>query len=408
MPLTVNIPPALKRRVSLPSSKSIANRALLLARLSGPRSSVERLSPCDDTRAMSYALENGGHTVDIGAAGTAMRFLTAYYAQEEGGEHLLTGTERMRQRPIRPLVEALRQLGADIVCTGEEGFPPLLIKGRRLDGGQLSLPADVSSQYISALLMVAPLMRDGLTLRLEGKIISRPYIDMTLNLMRRFGARAAWTGEREISVQHGAYTDGIRFSVESDWSAASYWYEMVALTPDNDVRVTLLGLQENSVQGDAAVAQCFAPLGVRTEYGSEGVTLTKGAPTLGLGETLTLDLTGQPDLAQTIIVACATLRRPFRLSGLRSLRIKETDRVAALQNELRKIGAELRTDGEGTLYIKEYPAGEARFTGTPIDTYNDHRMAMAFAPAALRCPGLCVNDPGVVSKSYPDFWEAIS
>ncbi len=408
MSLTVYIPPTLKSRVALPSSKSIANRALLLARLSGPHSSIARLSPCDDTHAMCHALENGGDTVDIGAAGTAMRFLTAYYAQEEGGEHLLTGTERMRQRPIRPLVEALRRLGAHIVCTEEEGFPPLLIKGRRLDGGTLSLPANISSQYISALLMIAPPMRDGLTLRLEGEIISRPYIDMTLNLMQRFGAQAEWTGEREISVPHGTYADGTHFCVENDWSAASYWYEMVALTPADDVQVTLTGLQEDSVQGDAAVARYFAPLGVKTTYVPEGVTLTKAAPTLAPGETLTLDLTGQPDLAQTIIVACATLRRPFRLSGLRSLRIKETDRVAALQNELRKIGAELKTDGEGTLYIKEYPAGEARFLGTPIDTYNDHRMAMAFAPAALRCPGLCVNEPGVVSKSYPGFWEAIS
>ncbi len=413
----VTIPPSLKSRVELPSSKSLGNRALLLCRLSGPHSRLERLSPCDDTRAMCAALDGvealGGAagkagTVDIGAAGTAMRFLTAYYSQLDGVTRLLTGTERMRHRPIRPLVDALRSLGADISYAGAEGFPPLLIKGRRLAGGSASMPADVSSQYISALLMIAPLMRDGLRLCLEGEVISRPYIDMTMGLMRVFGARAAWTGEREITVPPGSYADGTVCAVEADWSAASYWYEMVALTPGEGVCVTLPGLRRDSLQGDCAVARYFFPLGVETTYTDEGVTLTKRTPSLPPGETYALDLTGQPDLAQTLVVTCAVLRRPFRFGGLRSLRIKETDRVAALQTELAKLGATLLTDGGDTLYIKEYAAGTPHYDGTPVDTYNDHRMAMAFAPAALRCPGLRINNPEVVSKSYPAFWDDIS
>lgn len=403
-----NLPAMLRATINLPSSKSISNRALLLCALSGPDSSVERMSNCDDTYVMWRALTQRPATVDIMAAGTAMRFMTAYFAICRGEEHTITGTERMRQRPIKVLVDALRQLGADISYVDNEGYPPLHIKGRSLQGGRISLPASVSSQYISALLLVAPTMTQGLTLELVGDIISRPYINMTVSMMRTFGADIEWTDAHTLHVAPHAYLSDVIYPVESDWSAASYWYEMMALTPDAGATITLPWLYKESLQGDSAVSRYFEPLGVHTAYDTEHelVVLTKCADALlPEGQAYELDLIGQPDLAQTLVVTCAMLRRPFRFSGLRSLRIKETDRMAALQAELAKFGITLGIEADDVLYIDRYADGTPRYNGQPIATYHDHRMAMAFAPAAMVCEGVQIANPEVVSKSYPRYWE---
>lgn len=403
-----NLPATLRATINLPSSKSISNRALLLCALSGPDSSVERMSNCDDTYVMWRALTQRPATVDIMAAGTAMRFMTAYFAICCGEEHTITGTERMRQRPIKVLVDALRQLGADISYVDNEGYPPLHVKGRSLQGGRISLPASVSSQYISALLLVAPTMAQGLTLELVGDIISRPYINMTVSMMRTFGADIEWTDAHTLHVAPHAYLSDVIYPVESDWSAASYWYEMMALTPDAGATITLPWLYKESLQGDSAVSRYFEPLGVHTAYDTEHelVVLTKCADALlPESQTYELDLIGQPDLAQTLVVTCAMLRRPFRFSGLRSLRIKETDRMAALQTELAKFGIALGIEADDVLYIDSYADGTPHYNGQPIATYHDHRMAMAFAPASMVCEGVQIANPEVVSKSYPRYWE---
>ena len=405
---TPHIPKTLQACIHLPASKSLSNRALLLCALSGRRSQVENVAVCDDTRVMQQALEGTDETVDIGAAGTAMRFLTAYFATRTGQVRILTGSERMLQRPIGVLVDALRSLGADISYIGREGYPPLRIIGHQLQGGTLHLPADISSQYISALLMTAPLMTEGLTLHLEGDIISRPYIDMTLQLMKQFGASAGWTDERTLHAAPGSYLDGTTFTVESDWSAASYWYELMALSPDSTARVALPWLNADSIQGDSAVRHYFEALGIATSFDEDlpGAVLTRTtAGLLPKDETFCLDLTATPDLAQTLVVTCAMLRRPFRFTGLQSLHIKETDRMAALQQELAKFGIALTIEGTDTLTITHYADTAPQLPAEPIATYNDHRMAMAFAPAALLCPSLTIANPEVVSKSYPDYWK---
>lgn len=402
-------------KINLPSSKSLSNRALLLCALSGTESSVGHMSNCDDTYVMWRALTTRSHEVDIMAAGTAMRFLTAFFCTCSNEEHIMTGTERMRQRPIGVLVDALRHLGAEIEYTEKKGFPPLRIKGHQLYGGALSLPANVSSQYISALLMVAPQMTEGLSLTLEGNIISRPYIDMTLSMMQAFGADAHWVGENVINVAPKCYRDGVIFNVESDWSAASYWYEVAAILPSKlhgePFSITLPWLHSKSWQGDSEVQRLFQPLGVETEFDTEHewATLRRNdAIALPEGETYEANLVDQPDLAQTLVVTCALLCRPFRFTGLRSLRIKETDRMEALRNELAKLGVDLGIEGDEALFVSNYSPDAPRYNGMPIATYHDHRMAMAFAPARLLCPTLQIAHPEVVSKSYPNFWEEFS
>lgn len=402
-------------KINLPSSKSLSNRALLLCALSGTESSVGHMSNCDDTYVMWRALTTRSHEVDIMAAGTAMRFLTAFFCTCSNEEHIMTGTERMRQRPIGVLVDALRHLGAEIEYTEKEGFPPLRIKGHQLYGGALSLPANVSSQYISALLMVAPQMTEGLSLTLEGNIISRPYIDMTLSMMQAFGADARWVGENVINVAPKCYRDGVIFNVESDWSAASYWYEVAAILPSKlhgePFSITLPWLHAKSWQGDSEVQRLFQPLGVETEFDAEhewAILRRNDSIALPEGETYEANLVDQPDLAQTLVVTCALLRRPFRFTGLRSLRIKETDRMEALRNELAKLGVDLGIEGDEALFVSNYSPDTPRYNGMPIATYHDHRMAMAFAPVRLLCPTLQIAHPEVVSKSYPNFWEEFS
>ncbi len=399
----MKLPHHLQATISLPSSKSICNRALIIAALSGMQTQLRNLSDCDDTRVLVRALQSEEEVIDIMAAGTAMRFSTAYFASTPG-THIVTGTERMRQRPIGVLVEALRQLGADISYVEAEGFPPLRIQGKPLKGGSISLPANVSSQYISALLMIGPTLAEGLCLHLEGTIISRPYIEMTLSLMRQFGAQAEWTDETTIRVAPQPYRPLKAFSVESDWSAASYWYELVALSPDPAARIVLPYLFEDSLQGDSRIREFFLPLGVCTAFTPEGVVLTKSA--VAAPDVLRLDLSEQPDLAQTLVVTCAMLRQPFHFTGLQTLKIKETDRITALRTELQKMGILVGEARDSELFCSDFGATALPSNAfVSIDTYDDHRMAMAFAPCTLRYPALRINHPEVVSKSYPSFWE---
>ena len=402
MGLSLTFPEKLRATITLPGSKSIAARALILSALSGGRQ-VLNLSDCDDTQALLKALTHDTEIVDIGAAGTAMRFLTAYFATQSGTQHLLTGTERMQQRPISILVEALQTLGADITYTGQVGYPPLLIKGKDIQGGEVRLSAEVSSQYISALLMVGPMLRDGLRLQLEGPIASRPYIEMTLGLMREFGAKASWTDAKTICVAPGGYSRTAEFVVEPDWSAASYWYEMVALSNDAEAEIQLPYLRAESLQGDSVVKDLFHHLGVDTRFDSEGATLTKKAfsPT---STTWEVDFSQFPDLAQTFVATCAILGQPFHFTGLQSLRIKETDRIAALVAELGKLGIMLEAEASSIAYQPQQQKSAA-LAQPEIATYEDHRMAMCIAPCAMRQPGIKILHPEVVNKSYPTFWE---
>ena len=367
---------------------------------------MKNLSDCDDTQVMTRALNLMPHTIDIMAAGTAMRFLTAYLSITEG-THIITGTERMRHRPIGILVDALRELGAQIEYAEETGFPPLRITGQELKGGSLSLSGSVSSQYISALLMIAPMMEQGLTLTLTGDIVSRPYIDMTLTIMATFGAKAQWRDERTLRVEPEKYKP-TPYTIENDWSASSYWYEMVALTQDPEPKVTLQRLFRKSTQGDSAIQDIFSHLGVHTHFftnkeGVECIELTRqGCPC----KHLDYDFVRQPDLAQTVVVTCVMMGITFRFTGLQSLKIKETDRLTALCTELRKLGYVLKEqDGNTLLWEGERCTPEKR----PImDTYEDHRMAMSLAPACMQTGMIEMNDPHVVSKSYPRFWEELT
>ena len=396
MQIKVTAPAKIHTTIQLPSSKSISNRALIINALGNGTHHPENLSDCDDTRVMIRALNDDKETIDIMAAGTAMRFLTAYLSVTPG-TRIITGTERMQQRLIQVLVNALRELGADIEYVANDGFPPLRITGRELRKDTISLPGNVSSQYISALLMIAPVLTNGLTIRLIGDIISRPYINLTLQLMNDFGVRAEWTDDHRLKVEPQAY-HSTPFYVESDWSAASYWYQIVALS--KEAEVTLPGLFKDSYQGDSQVAGIFRSLGVETIYKDKTVILKKNGKSV---ERLDYDFINQPDLAQTFVVTCALLNIPFRFSGLQSLKIKETDRMAALITEMRKLGYILHeTDGSVLSWegerctTEEHPA---------IDTYEDHRMAMAFAPTCLALPEILINNPQVVSKSYPRYWE---
>lgn len=408
MRYTVSAPDALHAAIRLPASKSISNRALILHSLAHGSILPDNLSDCDDTKVMIRALDGNPELIDILAAGTAMRFLTAYLSVTPGSR-IITGTQRMQQRPIRILVDALRQLGARIEYAGNEGFPPLRITGTELKGEEISLAGNVSSQYISALLMIGAVLPRGLRLHLTGDIISRPYINLTLQLMRDFGACADWSDEKSITVSPGGYRD-VHFTVESDWSAASYWYQMMAMGGNEKRRtkkeegkreeIELLGLFPHSYQGDSRGAEVFARLGIGTEYTDRGVRLTrKGAPADRLDE----DMVDIPDLAQTFVVTCCLMDIPFRFTGLQSLKIKETDRITALITELRKLGYVVRSEQDSILLWdgERCPAEESPV----IATYEDHRMAMAFAPACLVLPHIRIDEPQVVSKSYPAYWD---
>lgn len=402
--LDIRSTPLLKARIELPASKSISNRALLINALSQAPTMPENLSDCDDTQTMIHALREMPEIIDIGAAGTAMRFLTAYLSVTPS-TRVITGSERMRHRPIGVLVEALRSLGADIEYLGEEGFPPLRITGNPdMQGGEVVIPGNISSQYISALLMIAPTLKQGLTLKLTGAVTSRPYIDMTIAMMREFGAQVEWGSEDALQVFPVAYQTR-PYHIENDWSAASYWYEMVALSPDPEAEVVLPGLHADSLQGDSQVSRIFSELGVVTTHhresdGTEVVCLRKGG---GLTCWMSSDLSAQPDLTQTVAVTCAMLDIPFMLGGLHTLRIKETDRIAALCQELRNVGLDIMDSGSDRL---EWDGVCGEMVERPvIATYDDHRMALSFAPVCLRTGVVRILRPQVVSKSYPTYWE---
>jgi 3-phosphoshikimate 1-carboxyvinyltransferase len=407
MQYEIKAPQVLNQTIKLPASKSISNRALIIHALSGGAILPDNLSDCDDTTVIINALQNNPHEINIKAAGTAMRFMTAFLSVKDGEEHVLTGTERMKHRPIGVLVDALRHLGADISYVGDEGFPPLRIKGRKLEGGLLEVPGNISSQYISALLMIGPTLKNGLTLRLTGDVISRPYIDLTLWTMREFRADADWSDFETISVTPKPYKER-NYYIENDWSAASYWYEMMALSTHEDDEIRLEGLMDGSKQGDSSVRYIFSLLGVKSTFESR----KEGVPTtVTLRHTnrcvprLEYDFVNSPDLAQTFVVCCALKNVHFHFTGLSTLKIKETDRIEAMKKEMRKLGyvihdknnSELIWDGERCM--PEIEGG--------IDTYEDHRMALSFAPASLCIDGLSINNPQVVTKSYPHFWEDI-
>lgn len=385
--------------ISLPASKSISNRALILNALAYSPHTIENLSDCDDTRVMIKALDSNSTSFDIGAAGTAMRFLTAFLSKTVG-EWVITGSKRMKERPIRLLVEALNSLGGRIEYIERTGYPPLKIYGSALTGGEIQLNGGVSSQYISALMMIAPYMQKGLKIILEGNVISVPYILMTLNMMRDFGVRASFENNI-IEIKPQSYKP-VQYSIESDWSAASYWYEILSIADKG--QIFLKGLNKDSYQGDSKVADLFEQLGVNTAYQANGVLLTANGNTTSEFE---YDFTNQPDLAQTFAVTCCLKNIPFLFKGVQSLKIKETDRVAALINELKKLGFVLTEPAEGQLAWngKKTPVDE--IIPPTISTYDDHRMAMAFAPVALIRP-IIIEDPDVVSKSYPAFWDDIA
>lgn len=383
--------------INLPASKSISNRALILNALSYSSYDVKNLSDCDDTNVMLKAFDSNSSKFDIGAAGTSMRFLTAFLAKTVG-EWEITGSERMKQRPIKILVDALNSLGAKIEYIENEGFPPLKILGSALMGGEISLDGGISSQYISALMMIAPYMVNGLKITLTGNIISKPYILMTAGMMKDFGVKVDFH-ENVIDIKPQVYKP-IAYTVESDWSGASYWYEILAIAGKG--KITLKGLQKNSLQGDSEVANIFENLGIETEYKNNEVNLTPNLSPQGEARKLfKYDFVNVPDLAQTVVVTCCLKNIPFEFCGLQSLRIKETNRISALKNELAKLGYVLtEKDSDKLLWNGE----RCEKQEIPvISTYEDHRMAMAFAPASLLFP-IEIKNPHVVSKSYPKFW----
>ncbi len=388
-------PESIRTSVQLPASKSISNRAIILNALSLNLHPISNLSDCEDTTVIIDSFNSNSNVFDVKGAGTAMRFLTAFLAGMEG-EWIIRGSKRMHERPIHPLVETLNALGADIDYLEKEGFPPLRIKGRPLKGGDVYLAGDISSQFISALLMIAPVMENGLTIHIEKNIISRPYIDLTLGMMKQYGVHAKWE-HNDVTVKPQEYK-AVELTVEADWSAASYWYEIVSLLPGSEVK--LEGLMKKSLQGDANVANLFSDLGVTTEYVADGIIIRHVKKKT---KKFFHDFVNEPDLAQTFAATCCFKGIPFLFSGVQSLNIKETDRVAALISELKKLGFLLREDGKGML---EWD-GERCFPDKEpaIDTYDDHRMAMAFAPGAIVYKSLIINDPAVVSKSYPNFWS---
>jgi 3-phosphoshikimate 1-carboxyvinyltransferase len=388
----------LRGTIKLPSSKSISNRVLMINALAYSPFPVSNLSDSDDTVVMDNILKSNTDCFNVGHAGTAMRFLTAYLSKIVGRWEL-TGSERMQQRPVKILVDALRKLGARIEYAGNEGYPPLKIWGSHLKGIPLELDGSVSSQYISALLMIAPTLEGGLELTLTNRITSASYIDLTLKLMARFGIGYKWEGNK-ITIAEQTYKV-FPFTVEADWSGASYWYEMAVLAEEADI--LLEGLELDSLQGDCSQAQWFEDFGIQSVQESNGVRLQK--INKRLPERYVQNFIENPDIAQTFAVMCICKGIPFHFSGLETLKIKETDRIYALINELAKLGAELYEPEPGELAWEGF-VDELKFNSrVSIETYHDHRMALAFAPVALVNGEISVKDPMVVTKSYPEFWN---
>ncbi len=397
-----------KGKINLTASKSISNRVLIIRALCGENFEIKNLATAKDTVTLNNLLSGSFDKYDVGHAGTVMRFMTAFLALKEG-EHIITGSERMQQRPIEILVDALKSLGVEIEYLKNEGYPPLKIKGGNVDGGTVKLDGSVSSQYISALLLIAPVLKNGLTIQFEGEVISKPYINMTIEIMRYFGAKVEWNGN-EIIVKQGNYQTK-EFTVEADWSSASYWYGITALAKEAEIELN--GLNKDSLQGDSVVHEIYKNFGIETEFFEGSVKLIKNSKLSAQHSKLDLDFENCPDIAQTVAVTCAALNIQARFTGLQTLRIKETDRIFALQKELTKLGFEIEVENDDLIINRHScesrkrefsEANLADWSNISIDTFDDHRMAMAFAPLAL-LNSITINNEDVVVKSYPDFWE---
>ena len=384
-------------KIKITGSKSETNRLLFLQSLF-PNFKIQNKSNSDDSSIMQAALKSTSDFIDINHAGTAMRFLTSYFSQLEGREVILTGSERMQQRPIKILVDALRSLGASIDYEKKQGYPPLRIKGKKLDGGTISLPADISSQYISSLIMLGAVLKAGIELNLKGTITSMPYINMTLDLLKRLGIKTEFKGHR-ILVKNTSKSKNTIQVVESDWSSASYFFSIAALS--DKAKIYLSNYKSKSLQGDSILRIIYKQLGVNSYF--EGNNLILEKESISSPKSIKWDLSNAPDIAQTIAVSCYGLGVACDLEGLHTLKIKETDRLVALDTELSKLGAKISVTNK-SLHL----ASDQDFQkGITISTYNDHRMAMAFAPLALKIP-LSVKKAEVVSKSYPSFWEDLN
>ena len=384
--------------LQITGSKSEANRLLILQALY-PEITIDNLSNSDDSHVMQKAIASNEELVDIHHAGTAMRFLTSYFATREGRKTILTGSERMQQRPIKILVDALKDLGAEITYEKEDGYPPIHLNGKKITTNKVSLQANVSSQYISSLMLVAPTLENGLQIELIGKVTSVPYINMTLSLLSQIGVSGKFENNT-ISIEPLSKPVNTDLVVESDWSSASYFYSLVALS--KDAKITLGSYKKESYQGDSSLASIYEHLGVKTSYGENTITLEKVSDFIVSEDAFNgpLDLANSPDIAQTIAVTCFGLGVSCYLTGLHTLKIKETDRLEALKVEIEKLGGQVSITNEELKLAK----AEVVNKDIAIDTYQDHRMAMAFAPLALRT-SLIINEAEVVSKSYPDFWD---
>jgi len=395
---------SIKGTIKLPSSKSESNRVLIIQSLCKDKFEITNLSEAQDSKSLKEVLEKekqytmGEVTYNIGAAGTTMRFLTALFANKPG-TRILTGSERMKKRPIKILVDSLRQIGADIEYLGDEGCPPLKIKGKELMGGEIAIDGSVSSQYISALLMIAPMLPKGLILNFMGEVASRPYINMTLKIMEHYGVGGIWHDESiSVSPQNYFIKDEPKHTVEADWSAASYWYAIVAMS--KDAEIILEGLKKESMQGDNVLFDLYNFFGVKTEFISNGVKLTKFEYK---PERFGFDFNDSPDISQTVAVTAAALNIPCHCKGLHTLKIKETDRALALKKELGKIGVDLEIISDDAAHV--HPENRLQNATPVFATYDDHRMAMAFATLACIYPSVKIEHPEVVKKSYPAFWN---
>lgn len=381
----------------------MTNRALIINSLAQGEPLAMAGPLCDDCDTMRRALASGSDHIDVGAAGTVMRFLTAYMAVQQGRTVIIDGDERMRQRPVGILVDALRSMGASIHYLGHEGYPPLRVTGGKLRGGHIALDGSVSSQFVTALLMIGP-VAGGITLSLAGDIVSRPYIDMTLAMMRQRGIEAQWHGNT-ITVPAGSYS-ARQAAIEADWSAASYWLALAALLPQSTI--ALHGLATSSLQGDSAIVNIMKPLAVTTtchDTTRHMVVTSASTSNATMSATWQCDMSATSDLVPTLAVTLCLLRMPFNITGVASLRIKESDRLAALKSELAKLGYTIRV-GENTV---SYNGNHHEVAGNVvIDPHNDHRMAMAFSLAATRHSGIAIANPHVVSKSYPQWWEHLA
>jgi 3-phosphoshikimate 1-carboxyvinyltransferase len=399
---TVNKPASsiIDASIQLNGSKSISNRVLIIDALCNHQIKIDNLSNADDTVFLQRILHSKDNILDAGAGGTTFRFLTAFLATQEGREVVLTGSERMQQRPIKILVDALIALGADITYEKNQHFPPLRIKGKKLRGGKIALPADTSSQYITALLLIAPTLEDGLELELIGTIVSIPYIKMTLKIMEYFGVSTSFF-DNKIVVNTGVYKPK-PFFVEGDWSAASYFYSIAILA--KNATIELKGLTHQLIQGDSIIATIAKDFGVETTYNDHAIVLKKiNQPTF---KNYQFDFIECPDLAQTVVAFCAALNITLDCKGLQTLRIKETDRIAALDIELQKLGlASLIEIDKNNWQLISNPKNDIDVKSVVVHTYEDHRMAMAIAPLALQLNIINIEEPNVVYKSYPMFWN---